>query len=157
LSPGKRIYPVVNIAFAIGSIFMATQMAIIRWPVPESKGVVLSAPFRGDWLVLHGGRSMLINNHFSDRMREALEMERLVDGKEESDKRRKKSSGSYPSWGQTIYAPADGKIVRVVSDRKDNASDGEDEEHFVGNYISMDIGQGRYVMMGRLQQGSALV
>ena len=28
---------------------------------------------------------------------------------------------SYPSWGQTLYAPVDGKIAVVVNDLEDNA------------------------------------
>ena len=39
LLPGKRIYVATNLAFAVGSIFMATQMARIYWPVPKSEEI----------------------------------------------------------------------------------------------------------------------
>jgi serine/threonine protein kinase len=156
LLPGKRIYVATNLAFAVGSLFMATQMARIYWPVPKSEGVILAAPFRGEWLVVNGGRSTLINIHYRRaNQRDALDIERIVNGQERTGDRKRWTS--YPSWGETLYAPADGKIVKVVRDLDDNPLGQRDEEHLAGNHVVIDLGNGRFVMMAHLQKGSVLV
>jgi len=156
LLPGKRIYVATNLAFAVGSIFMATQMARIYWPGPKTEGVVLAAPFRGEWLVVNGGRSALINIHYRlANQRDALDIERIVNGQERTGDRKKWTS--YPSWGETLYAPADGKIAKVVNDLDDNPLGQRDEEHLAGNHVAIDMGNGRFVMMAHLQKGSVLV
>jgi hypothetical protein len=156
LLPGKRIYIATNLAFAIGSIFMATQMARIYSPGSKTEGVILTAPFRGEWLVVNGGPSTLINIHYGhSNQRDALDLERLVNGKERTGDRQKWTS--YPSWGETLYAPADGKIAKAVNDLDDNPVGHADGEHVAGNHVVIDMGNGRFVMMAHLQKGSVLV
>jgi serine/threonine protein kinase len=156
LLPGKRIYVATNLAFAVGSIFMATQMTRIYWPVPKTEGVILAAPFRGEWLVVNGGRSALINIHYRlSNQRDALDIERIVNGQERTGDRKKWTS--YPSWDETLYAPADGKIAKVVNDLDDNPLGQRDEENRAGNLVAIDMGDGRCVMMAHLQKGSVLV
>jgi hypothetical protein len=156
LLPGKRIRVATNLAFATGSIFMATQMARIYWPVPKTEAVVLTAPFRGEWLVVNGGRSALINIHYRlANQRDALDLERLVNGYERTGDRRKLES--YPYWGETLYAPADGKIVKVVNDLDDNLIGQTDDDNLAGNQLVIDLGDGRFVLMAHLQKGSVRV
>ena len=108
LLPGKRIHPATNLVFAAGSIFMATQIARVYWPAPKTEGVVLSRTLSRRVAGLHGGRSKLINNHYDlKNQRDALDIERLVNGQERTGDRGKVES--YPSWGETLYAPAAGK------------------------------------------------
>ena len=64
---------------------------------------------------------------------------------------------SYPSWGETLYAPAEGKIAKVVNDLDDNPIGQHDDEHLAGNHVVIDMGDGRFVMMAHLQKGSVLV
>jgi tRNA A-37 threonylcarbamoyl transferase component Bud32 len=156
LLPCKRIYVATNLAFATGSLFMAAQMARIYWPVSKSEGVILAAPFRGEWLVVNGGPSALINIHYRlANERDALDIERIVNGQERTGDRKKWAS--YPSWGETLYSPADGKITRVVNDLDDNPLGQRDEEHVVGNHVVIDMGNSRFVLMAHLQKGSVLV
>jgi tRNA A-37 threonylcarbamoyl transferase component Bud32 len=156
LLPGKRIYIATNLAFAIGSIFMATQMVRIYSPGPKTDGVVLAAPFRGEWLVVNGGRSTLINIHYRlANQRDALDLERIVNGQERTGDRKRWTS--YPSWGETLYAPADGKIAKAVNNLDDNPLGQRDEEHLAGNQVVIDLGNDRFVLMAHLQKGSVLV
>ena len=156
LLPGKRVYLATNVVFAAGAIFMATQLVRIYWPEAKADGVVLSAPFRGEWLVVHGGRSTLINAHYHfNNQRDALDIERIVNGQERTGN--PDLLASYPSWGETLYAPAEGKITEVVSDLADSPIGQTDLEHIAGNHIVIDIGQGHYVVMAHLQKGSVLV
>jgi len=156
LLPGKRLYAATNLVFAAGSLFMAAQMLGIFWPVSKTDGVVLSAPFRGDWLVVQGGNSSLINHHYRvSSQRDALDMERLVEGRERTADRTKRES--YFSWGETLYAPADGKVAKVRNDCEDNAIGHTDAQHLAGNYISIDMGNQRFVLLAHLQKGSVRV
>jgi hypothetical protein len=118
--------------------------------------VILAAPFRGEWLVVNGGRSALINIHYGHASeRDALDIERIVNGQERTGDRKRWTS--YPSWGETLYAPADGKIAKVVNDLDDNPLGQRDEEHVVGNQVVIEMGNGRFVLMAHLQKGSVLV
>jgi murein DD-endopeptidase MepM/ murein hydrolase activator NlpD len=118
--------------------------------------VVLAAPFRGEWLVVNGGRSSLINIHYRlASQRDALDLELLVNGKERTGDRQKWAS--FPSWGQTLYAPADGKIVKVVNDLDDNPVGHAEGDHPAGNHVVIDMGNGRFVLLAHLQKGSVLV
>jgi len=156
LLPGKRLYVATNVAFAAGSIFMAAQITRIYWPAPKSDGVILAAPFRGEWLVLNGGPSTLINIHYGlSNQRDALDIERLVNGRDRTGDDQKLKS--YPSWGETLYAPADGKIVEAVNDLDDNPIGQTDVEHLAGNHIVEDIGGGHFVLMAHMQKGTLLV
>jgi murein DD-endopeptidase MepM/ murein hydrolase activator NlpD len=154
--PGRRVYVATNLAFTAGSIFMATQMARIFWPGPRTEAVVIAAPFRGEWLVLNGGPSALINIHYRlSSERDALDIERIVNGQERTGDRQKLAS--FPSWGETILAPADGTIAKLENDREDNPVGQTDEEHPVGNHVVIELGNGRFVLMAHLQKGSVLV
>jgi predicted Ser/Thr protein kinase len=156
LFPGKRVHLVTNLAFAAGSLFMGWQVVRIHWPVAQSAAVVLASPVRGEWLVLNGGRSGLINNHYSvPNQRDALDMELLAGGKETIDE--KKRLESFPSWGAPVYASAAGKVARVEDGHDDNPPGIMDEEHLAGNHIVLEIGPARFVTMAHLQKGSILV
>ncbi|MDB6023915.1 MAG: hypothetical protein JWM68_138 [Verrucomicrobiales bacterium] len=156
LLPGKRIRLATNLAFTAGSVFMATQMVRIYSPVPKGEGVVLSSPFRGEWLVVNGGRSTLINIHYNySNQRNALDIERVVNGKERTGARNKLES--YPSWSEPLFAPADGKVTEVINDLEDNLIGKTDAENAAGNHVVIDIGNGHFVMMAHLQKGSVMV
>ena len=156
LLPAKRIQVATNLVFAAGWFFMGIQAARFYWPMPKTEGVVLSAPFRGEWLVIQGGRSTLINHHYGlSSQRHALDMERIVNGREWTGDRQKLES--YAAWGETLYAPADGKIAKIVDDCADNPIGKTDDQRLAGNHIALDIGNGRFVMMAHLQKESLLV
>ena len=156
LLPGKRVYVATNFVFAAGAIFMATQLVRIYWPEAKVDGVVLSAPFCGEWVVVHGGRSPLVNAHYHfSNQRDALDIERIVNGQERTGNPGQLTS--YPSWGETLYAPAAGKVTEVVGDLADSPIGQTDLEHIAGNHLVIDIGQGHYVVMAHLQKGSVLV
>jgi hypothetical protein len=153
LLPARRLYLATNAVYALGSIFMAVQIARIYWPESKAQAVVLSMPVRGDWLVVNGGNSSLINIHHPYKeQRNAVDMEKLVDGHERTGDAHKLES--YPSWGETVYAPADGKVVVAQSNLDDNVVGEMDRDHPVGNHICIDVGDSRYVMLAHLQKES---
>ena len=153
LLPPRRSYVATNAVYAIGSIFMAVQIARIYWPESKTHAVVLSMPVRGDWLVVNGGNSSLINIHYPFKeQRNAVDMEKLVNGHERTGDAHKLES--YPSWGETVYAPADGKVAVAQDSLDDNVVGEMDRDNPVGNHICIDMGDGHYVMLAHLQKNS---
>jgi hypothetical protein len=156
LLPARRLYFATNAVYALGSIFMAVQIARIYWPESKARAVVLSMPVRGDWLVLNGGNSSLINIHYPyNEQRNAVDMEKLVDSRERTGDAHKLES--YPSWGEMVYAPVDGKVVVAGGDIDDNAVGEMNRYQPAGNVICIDTGNNRYVMLAHLQKGSLTV
>ncbi len=156
LLPGKRFHLATNLAFAIGSIFMLAQITRIYWPEPKSKGVVISAPFWGDWVVIQGGPSLLINHHYGfASQRDALDLERVSEGHVQLSADRALDASA--SWGQVLYAPADGRVTECVSNLDDNEIGQTDESEPAGNHLVIDIGSGHFVVMAHLQKESTRV
>ncbi len=86
LVPAKRISRISSLALAVGWLFLGVQNARIYWPGTEPDAFVLQAPFRGQWLVVQGGSSALVNHHYPLRsQREALDIERVVNGLDDGD------------------------------------------------------------------------
>lgn len=156
LVPNRRIRLSTNVFFAVGSLILIIELARLFWPVPAADTVVLSSPFRGEWYVAHAGRSALINNHFPLRsQRHAMDIGMPPKGGVEG--RDSLTLKTHPAFGQTLYAPRAGRVVKVVNDRPDVELGETDLDQIVGNYVVIDIGEGRYILMAHLMQKSTLV
>src|SRR6185295_18863929 len=83
------------------------------------------------------------------------DIERILNGRERTSDDKKFTA--YPSWGQTLYAPVDGKVVKAVNDLDDNPVGQPDTQNVVGNHLVIDMGDGRFVLMAHLQKGSVTV
>lgn len=125
------------------------------WAFPRVKDcVILDLPVRGIWLVGQAGASVLTNGHITNRY--AIDMlklgpdGRLFMGDEER-------VTDFCSYGENIYAPADGRITQVQDGLPSDLMGNMDKDHPGGNYIIMDIGQGKYVYFGHLINGSIMV
>jgi hypothetical protein len=156
LLSAKRVYVATNLVFTVGWVFMAVQLVHISRHVSQEEATILSAPFHGEWVVVQGGRSSLINHHYRlSSQRNALDLNRIVQGKERVGDRNRLES--HPAWNSVLYAPLQGKIAFVVNDREDNPIGQTDGKNPAGNYLSLDIGGGRYVLMAHLKKGSVRV
>ena len=60
-------------------------------------------------------------------------------------------------FGADVLAVADGTIVAAVDDLPDRMPQPVAPENASGNYVSLDIGQGRFAFYEHLQQGSVIV
>ncbi|MEO5957927.1 MAG: M23 family metallopeptidase [Opitutaceae bacterium] len=157
LWPAKqvRLLP-LNLVFVAGSLFIAVQMAAIYFPRGARDAVVLSPPFRGEWIVLQGGRSHLINHHYPvPSQRDALDLVRVVGDRELNGDPQQLES--YPSWSSSLLAPAAGRVVAAVGDLPDNAVGQTDEAHLAGNHLVLDLGTGNFVLLAHLKRNSLLV
>jgi len=156
LLPQKRVLLSPNAFFFVGSVFLAVDLCRAFLPISASDAVVLAPPFRGEWYVYHAGRSALFNHHYAVKaQRDALDLAATVNGHEVHDANQ--NLNSYPAFGQTLYAPIDGKIVRIANDRPDMPIGQMDRQQIVGNHIVIDAGNGRFVLLAHLKQGSVRI
>jgi len=154
LVPARRVFLPGNLLILAGSLFLAWQLlSIYRAP---ANPVTLDLPFNEQMYVVHGGRSSLINAHnLHGFEHDALDIVRVVDGR--SQRGDDHNLTTYYAYGVTLLAPADGVVTQVVSDLPEQAIGKTDADHPAGDFVIIDIGNGRYVMLAHMQPGSARV
>ncbi len=124
---------------------------------PPQSTVHYRLPFKGKWYVFWGGPAVEENYHhpvLSQRyaidflIRNASGATHRGSGDKLSD---------YYAYGKTILAPADGKVVMVVSGAPDNPPGVMDPFVAVGNCVELQTAPHEYVIMAHLKPGSILV
>ena len=149
--PRRRVYLATNVVVALLSGFLALQLVQIS--ASRSDAIVLDTPLAGEWFVLNGGRSVLLNGHSPNESN-------AVDYQLMGSNGRTHTGGAdapltdYPGFGSSVLAPVDGRIVEVTDGYAD-APPGTNGDH--PNTLVVDIGGDRYVVMGHLKQGSIIV
>ena len=151
LVPRTRVYLATNVLVAAFSAFLAVQL--IHVSVPATEPVALGPPLVGEWLVLNGGHSSLLNGH-SPNESNALDFVRLGANGQTHAGGSQAELSDYAGFGWPVLAPAAGQIVEVTDVYPDNPP-GTNGDH--ANHLLIDIGDGRYVAMAHLQQGSVTV
>ncbi len=124
-------------------------------PYPaEKECVILDLPVRGLWLAGQAGASEITNGHITNRY--AIDILKLGrDGR--LFKGKEKAVTDFYSYNEAIYAPVDGKITQVVDSMQSDLMGNTDTDHPGGNYIIMDIGNGKYIYFGHLIKRSITV
>lgn len=156
LLPGPRVLLARNVLVAGAALFFGYQVIRATSDGTRAEAVELDSPFRGEALVFHGGGSALVNHHFPiPSQRNALDMMALRDGKlVDGDG---KDLAAYGCFGQTLYAPAAGKVLRAVGDRPDMPAGKVDRDRILGNHVVLEIAPSRYILFAHMKQGSVLV
>ena len=149
--PRRRVYVATNVAVALLSGFLALQLVQIS--DSRTDAVVLDSPLAGEWFVLNGGRSVLLNGH-SPNESNAVDFQRMGANGRTHTGGSSAPLADYAGFGWPVLAPADGRIVEVTDGYADTPP-GTNSDH--ANHLVMDIGGGRYVSMAHLKQGSATV
>jgi hypothetical protein len=149
--PRRRVYLATNVVVALLSGFLALQLVQIS--IPRSDAIVLDAPLAGEWFVLNGGRSVLLNGH-SPNESNAVDFQRMGTNGRTHIGGAGAPLTDYPGFGLPVLAPADGRIVEVTDGYPDMPP-GTNGDH--ANNLVIDISGGRYVLMGHLKQGSVTV
>lgn len=115
--------------------------------------VALISPFEEPAVVFHGGGSTLLNHHAAiQQQHDALDMVLAPDGSEVVG-----DATTLEGWacfGAPLRAPAAGSVVSVVSDLPDMPIGEVDRDNLAGNHVVVDLGEGLYLMMAHLKQGS---
>lgn len=117
----------------------------------------LRLPFEGEWYVTAGGRTLEQNQHSVDYSnRFAYD---IVSAEEFQRPWPRPRNEDFPTWGKPILAPAAGVVAAVRDDVADNAP-GETNTIVglsMGNFVSIDHGNGEFSVLGHLKMGSVRV
>ena len=154
LVPLRQVRLGSNLLVAAGTIFLAVQLISVYRPPVDA--VTVGSPLAGEWWVGHGGHAELVNYHHTrSTQRDALDIMQVVDGS--IHRPGSTDLTSYYIYDQPVLAPADGTVTYVVDGHPDLPIGSVDSQHPTGNQLVIDIGGGRYLLMGHLRQGSITV
>jgi hypothetical protein len=152
--PLRRVYLGSNLMVVAGSVFLAVQLVMVYRPA--SQPVTIGSPLATDWYVGQGGHAELVNyHHVTSTQRDALDILQIVDGR--THRPGSDDLSSYYIFGKPLLAPADGVVTFVVDGHPDQRIGTVDNRHQAGNHVVIDIGRGRFIMMGHLRPGSIRV
>ena len=113
----------------------------------------LRLPFRGEWTVFWGGRTLGENYHaFTRDQRFAMDLLIMRGGRTHTGDGRALSD--YFCYGQPVLAPAAGTVVWAVDSLPDNPPGTMDPAHATGNSLVIDHGNGEFSLLAHLQPGS---
>ena len=105
---------------------------------------IFDFPFDDQWFVFWGGANSLVNYHYEyENQRYAYDFVVMDDNSSfEGDP---SLNESYYAYGKDYLAPADGTVVGVENDVKDNEPVGTmNEDQPMGNYVILDHGNEEY-------------
>ncbi len=151
LAPRRRVYLAINAVVALLSGYLALQLVQVSHS--RSDGFVLESPLDGEWFVLNGGHSVLLNGH-SPNESNAVDFVLLGANGRTHTGGADAPLSDYPGFGWPVLAPADGLVVEVTDGYADNPPGTNSDQ---ANHMVIDIGDGRYVSMAHLQQSSVTV
>ena len=155
----------------------ATEPMVVQWGLDENRAIAdffirpaesatsvvyetkteLHLPFEGEWYVTAGGRTVEQNQHSVDYSnRFAYD---LVNAEEFARAGPRPRSEDFATWGRPILAPAGGTVAAVRDGVPDNAPGEINDAPTVrmGNFVSIDHGNGEFSVLGHLQMGSLRV
>ncbi len=116
----------------------------------------LRLPFRGEWYVTAGGRTVEQNQHALDYSNRFAYDLVLADDLTLTETPARNEG--YATWGQPILAPAPGTVAAVRDGVPDNApGDTTRKKAAMGNFVSIDHGRGEFTVLGHLKRGSVRV
>ena len=125
----------------------------LAYPV-GSDCVMLELPVRGTWLAGHAGATDITNGHLTYPY--AVDLLKLgSDGR--LYKGTEKDVTDFYAYNEPVYAPADGWVTEIVNDMESDLLGKMDLDNPGGNYITIDIGGGKYVHLAHLKKGSITV
>ncbi len=154
LVPLRQVRAGSNLLVAAGTIFLAVQLISVYRPPVDA--VTVGTPLAGEWWVGHGGHAELVNYHQTrSTQRDALDIMQVVDGS--IHRPGSIDLTSYYIYDKPVLAPASGTVTYLVDGHPDLPIGSVDSQHPTGNQVVIDIGGGRFLLIGHLRQGSIVV
>jgi hypothetical protein len=158
------LYPPKNfrnyLSLGIAALVMMVFLASLKSYIPQGyffsgESVELSFPLNnGAYYVAHGGDSLTINHHNSNRaQRYALDITKLNVLGTRANGLYPRSLTDYAIFGETLYSPCDGTIANLVNDLPNLAPGESDRKNPAGNHILLKC-QGADILMAHLLKGS---
>lgn len=156
LLPKRRVSVVINAMAIGGTLWFSVQL--VRVHARSADPVALQFPVEDEWYVMQGGPSVLYNHHYGVRaQRDALDLV-VVEGR--STRRAgiaRDRLDSFLAFGAPVRSPARGTVATVAADHPDQPLGTADRNNPAGNHVVIDIGRGRFVLLGHLRAGSVTV
>lgn len=152
--PRRRLSVAADGLVALASVLLVVQL--VGGTRAPRDAVTIGLPSDATWHVASGGRSALVNAHWTfDVERHAVDLVELVDG------RSHRGDGTrledFAIFGQPVLAVADGRVTTALDTRPDLPVGASTRHAMEGNHLVLDIGGGRYVLYAHLEQGSLQV
>lgn len=151
----RRIIHFVTVLIClVGAVFLFPKI-LQTYPFPEkSECVLLDLPVRGEWLAGHAGASTLTNAHSENRY--AIDCLKIgPDGR--FFKEAEEDVTDFYSYGEPVYAPADGRITEIVDSLTSDIFGKPDKVNPGGNYVIVDIGDNKYFYVAHLIKNRIVV
>lgn len=118
--------------------------------------VALRLPFKGNWLVLAGGRELADNHHVTSLdQRFADDITAIKYGRTFSEDGR--DLKQYYCFGRPVLAPADGTVIEVTDGIPDNPINAPFASPPAGNHVIINFGNSEYLVMAHFKLGSIKV
>jgi murein DD-endopeptidase MepM/ murein hydrolase activator NlpD len=123
-----------------------------------AKPPVLQLPFQGSWFVYWGGDTKDVNYHHDDKAETyALDLVK-ADEKGNFFKGSGLKNEDYYAYGQSVLAPAGGKVIEAVDGMRENQPTKTTNNYMrFGNSVIIEHGQGLYSIIAHLRPGSVQV
>ena len=113
-------------------------------------------PFNGEWFVFWGGLNVEQNYHVSyEDQKYAYDILKVKEGASYIGD--PKNNNSYFAFGETIIAPCDAKVVKVIEGVKDNIPGELNPKQLTGNTIVLKTTADEYILFAHLKQNSIVV
>ena len=143
----------------LSAVFIVLSILYFTGTTGKPDTVQLSLPFKtGKYYVLQGGKGLPTNVfHFSLRGAVyAMDIVKLNPTGGRANKIFSRRLEDYTIFGDTVYAPCDGLVVRAYSNNPDNVPPAMDRGPKNTNQVLLET-PGYYVFMGHLKMGSVVV
>lgn len=150
-------------------IFLLFLLGKVLWVIikHDKENIEIEFPFcNGTYLITDGGNSeisRLMNYHFHSPVHKRKKTNRSmlyatdIVKLEDADKKLLPPENlDYPIFGENIYCPVEGRVVKVVNDIEDNTPFSGDYPYNTGNTVVLKNGN-YYLLLGHLKKGSIVV
>jgi hypothetical protein len=139
-------------------IFLGFSLVALRGYTAPEQALQLASPLKGGtYYVGGGGNARLINNHQAhEAQRFALDIVRLNAYGNRATGLAPRELAAYAIFGDTVYSPCAGRVVRALDGLPDLRPPERDEGNLAGNHVVLACG-GAKVVLAHLKQGSVAV
>lgn len=126
-------------------------------PKPDRNITPLILPFKGEWTVVWGGDTKLLNYHVeSEAQKNAFDLV-ITNEKGNSFRTNGATNKDYYAFGQELLAPCDGEVVLVVDGIKDNTPGTLNPIYVPGNTVIIKTANNEYLFFAHFKQHSIKV
>ena len=159
LIPSRPVSRSLNLVAVIVVVFLGFQLIQVHYRSSAEDAIAIAAPFEGEWFVSAGGRSTLVNHHYTLLADQRYAVDFLIERDGKTFEGDSSDFASFHCWDQPILAPADGVVVVADDGHQDWPIGHEltDPSQVAGNVVVIDIGEGRYIQLAHLRMESVQV